>query len=137
MTIVLDACIIMYWVEGVEPYYSRVASYIKQLEGEQPRVSYAVSRISLLECLVKPVRDNEMELLQRYGEFFASRNLRIIELSPGVIDRAIQVRAFCNLKTADAMQAASALSLKGPVCFVTNDKRFGVVPGLSIRMLPE
>jgi hypothetical protein len=47
------------------------------------------------------------------------------------------VRAFCSIKTPDAIQAASALSIKGPVRFVTNDKRFGLVPGLTVSLLPE
>lgn len=138
MTIFLDACSIIYWVEMSEPYYSRVTSYLQSLEQECTGAPvYAVSRISILECLVKPLRDNDQTLIKRYGQFFESRNLQIIELSPAVIDRATQIRAFCGLKTSDAIQSAAALSITGPARFVTNDKRFGLVPGLTIRLLPE
>lgn len=138
MTIFLDACSIIYWVEIAEPYYSRIMDYFKRLEQECAGTPvYAVSRISILECLVKPLRDNDQTLIKRYGQFFKSRNLQIIELSPAVVDRATQIRAFCGLKTPDAIQAASALSINGPVLFVTNDKRFGLVPGLTISLLPE
>lgn len=138
MIIFLDACSIIYWVEMAEPWYSRLTSYFEKLEQEcEGKPVYAVSRISILECLVKPLRDTDQELLKRYSVFFASKNLKVIELNPAVIDHATQIRAFCGLKTPDAIQAASALSIKGVVRFVTNDRRFGLVPGLSISMLPE
>jgi len=138
MIIFLDACSIIYWVEMAEPWYSRLTSYFEKLEQEcEGKPVYAVSRISILECLVKPLRDTDQELLKRYSVFFASKNLKVIELTPAVIDHATQIRAFCGLKTPDAIQAASALSIKGVVRFVTNDRRFGLVPGLSISMLPE
>lgn len=138
MTIFLDACSIIYWVEMAEPYYSRIMTYLQSLEQESAGTPvYAVSRISILECLVKPLRDNDQTLIKRYGQFFAARNLQIVELSPAVVDRATQIRAFCSLKAPDAIQAASALSIKGPVRFVTNDKRFAVVPDLTVSLLPE
>lgn len=138
MTIFLDACSIIYWVEMAEPYYSRLTAYFHDLEQEcGVAVVYAVSRLSILECLVKPLRDNDQALIKRYGQFFSSRDLKIIELSPAVIDRATQVRAYCSIKAPDAIQAASALSIKGPVRFVTNDKRFTVVPDLTVSLLPE
>lgn len=138
MTIFLDACSIIYWVEMAEPYYSRLMDYFQSLEQESAGTPvYAVSRISILECLVKPLRDNDQTLIKRYGQFFAARNLQIVELSPAVVDRATQIRAFCSLKAPDAIQVASALSIHGPVRFVTNDKRFGLVPGLTISLLPE
>lgn len=138
MTIFLDACSIIYWVEMAEPYYSSLTAYFHGLEQEcGGAVVYAVSRLSILECLVKPLRDNDQALIKRYGQFFSSRDLKIIELSPAVIDRATQVRAYCSIKTPDAVQAASALSIKGPVRFVTNDKRFTVVPDLTVSLLPE
>ena len=138
MTIFLDACSIIYWVEMAEPYYSRLMAYFHLLEAECVGTPvYAVSRLSILECLVKPLRDNDQMLIKRYGQFFVSRNLQIVELCPAIIDRATQIRAFCSLKTPDAIQAASALSITAPVRFVTNDKRFGLVPGLTISVLPE
>jgi predicted nucleic acid-binding protein len=138
MTIFLDACSIIYWVEMAEPYYSRLTAYFQGIEQECGGApAYSVSRISILECLVKPLREDDQVLVKRYGHFFASRNLKIVELSPTVIDCATQVRAFCSIKTPDAIQAASALSIKGPVRFVTNDKRFGLVPGLTVSLLPE
>ncbi len=50
MTIFLDACSIIYWVEMAEPYYSRLTAYFHDLEQEcGVAVVYAVSRLSILE----------------------------------------------------------------------------------------
>jgi predicted nucleic acid-binding protein len=37
--------------------------------------------------------------------------------------------------TPDAIQAASALSIKGPVMFLTGDRQFKKVPGLNVLLV--
>lgn len=133
MTLFLDACIVIYCVEAAEPFYSRVAGALREAAGTEPDARFAVSRLSLLECLVKPLREEDRELLGRYGEFFEAPDLDIVELSPRVIDIATQLRAFHGLRTPDALQAASALSLPGGTRFITGDPRFRKVPGLDAR----
>lgn len=132
MKLFLDACIVIYWVEAADPFYSRVAETIHQMKARHPRMSFAVSRLSLLECLVKPMREKDQETIGRYGEFFQAPDLAIIELTPAVIDLATRLRAAPGLRTPDAIQAACALSLKGTVAFLTGDAVFRKVPGLDV-----
>lgn len=128
----LDACIIIYWVEAADPFYSRLAENIRELEKAHPGISFAVSRLSLLECLVKPVRENDRETLGRYATFFQAPDLQIVELTPEVIDLATRLRATHGLRTPDAIQGACALSLPEKTLFLTNDNAFRKVKGLDV-----
>lgn len=135
MKLFLDACIVIYWVEAADPFYSRVMETIHEIEKKHPRLIHAVSRLSLLECLVKPMREQDKEKIARYGEFFQAPDLSIVELSPQVIDLATRLRADTGLRTPDAIQAACALSLRGAVIFVTGDESFKKVPGLDVVLV--
>lgn len=130
----LDACAVIYRVEAVEPYLSKFKRTLARLHRSgSPEI--AVSRLSLIECRVKPLRDRDQTTLGLYHDFFGAPGLRIVELDPEVIDRATVIRAETNLTTADALQAACALALGEDVRFVTNDGKFKRVRGLDVMIL--
>jgi len=43
------------------------------------------------------------------------------------------LRAVLNLSTPDALQAASALQIAGPVRLFSNDRRLAKIPGLMVE----
>ncbi|MEI6826722.1 MAG: PIN domain-containing protein [Desulfuromonadales bacterium] len=135
MILYLDANIIIYRVEVVEPFNQKVFATIQELVTLHPDAGFAVSRLSMLECLVKPLRDQNAAEIDRYRGFFASTGLQMIEVSSQVIETATLLRARHGLRTPDAIQAASALSVKVPVTFLTGDKQFTKVPGLNVRLV--
>jgi predicted nucleic acid-binding protein len=135
MILFLDANIIIYRVEAVEPFNQQVFAAVQELVEKHPNAQFAVSRLSLMECLVKPLRDQNAAYIDRYRSFFSSTGLQIVEVSALVIDTATMLRARHGLRTPDAIQAASALSLKVPVTFLTGDKQFGKVPGLNVQLV--
>ena len=96
-------------------------------------VDVVVSRLSVLECRVKPLRDGDLALLKMYDDFFAA--IHIVELSAEVVDKATELRVRHGLKTPDALQAASALTLPGDAFFVTADVGFARVLGLEVRLI--
>jgi predicted nucleic acid-binding protein len=53
-----------------------------------------------------------------------------------IAERAAQIRADHNLRTPDAIQAATALAA-GVIGFVTNDPMFRRVPSLDVLILDE
>ncbi|MEI6704366.1 MAG: PIN domain-containing protein, partial [Deltaproteobacteria bacterium] len=73
--------------------------------------------------------------IDRYRAFFASAGLQIIEINALVIETATLLRARHGLRTPDSIQAASALSIKGPVTFLTGDRQFKKVPGLNVLLI--
>ena len=133
--IFLDACIIIYQVEAVPAFHEKVRSAVSGILAEHPGSRFSVSRLSLLECLIKPVRERNTSIIERYRSFFAASDLAIVEIGPQVIDRAIMLRADTGLRTPDAIQAASALNLPEPSIFITGDRAFSRVPGLKSHII--
>ena len=135
MRLFLDACALIYRFEGAAPFRNAAIEALAQLCAQQPSVELMVSRLSVLECRVKPLREGDAMLLKRYDEFFAS--VHIVELSAEVVDAATQLRARYGLKTPDALQAASAFVASDRALFVTADAGFTKVAGLNVRLIMQ
>lgn len=135
MIIFLDANVIIYQVEAVPAFQDHVRATIEGFLQHHPAASFAVSRLSMLECLVKPLRDQDTAAINSYREFFAASDLHIVEVTSQVIEAATWLRAHHGLRTPDAIQAASALSLKGSLVFFTGDRNFKSVPTLRVHLI--
>jgi predicted nucleic acid-binding protein len=137
MKLFLDANIIIYWVESAEPHYSKCVTMLRNLCSRYPEAQFAASRLSFLECRVKPLRDKNFQLLSKYDQFFHAKDLQIIELTSHVIDIATELRSQSGLRTPDALQVACALSLSldHDIIFVTGDIRIKNIQGLSISYI--
>jgi len=109
MNLFLDANIIIYRVEAVEPFNQQVLTTLQELVVKHPDAGFAVSRLSMMECLVKPLRDQNTAHINRYREFLYSAGLQIVEVRFLVVESATLLRARHGLRTPDAIQAASAL----------------------------
>jgi predicted nucleic acid-binding protein len=137
MRLFLDACTLIYRFEGANKFRQAATALIAQLTVDQAVVELAVSRLSVMECRVKPLRESNTALLQRYSDFFAA--VHVLELSAATIDLATEIRADYGLKTPDALQAACALlwqrDAQEEVLFVTADKSFSKVPSLAVRLI--
>jgi len=134
MMLFLDACALIYRFEGNTDFRKATVSLLAQLAAQHGgAAAVAVSRLSVLECRVKPLREGDVALLQRYDDFFAI--CHIVELSANVVEQATALRVRHGLKTPDALQAACALALPGSVCFVTGEQEFAKVAGLDVRLI--
>jgi predicted nucleic acid-binding protein len=135
MRLFLDACALIYRFEGTPAFRAATVDLIAQLSAEQPTLTVAVSRLSVLECRVKPLRDGNAALLKRYADLFAA--VQVVELSAAVVDVATRLRVRYGLKTPDALQLACALDVSAPVTLLTADKAFNAVtePGLQVRLI--
>lgn len=135
MRLFLDANTIIYLVEMVEPWYEKTRQIMQELLRIYGRTEISVSALSHLECRVKPIRENNQDLLEKYQFFFTRPRLHIQSLNAQVIDRAALLRAHHGLKTPDAIQAACALCMDEEVIFVTGDRRFDRVTDLPVEMI--
>ncbi len=133
MTIFLDASAIIYWVEAADSWFDRLQDVLFELRKRHGEIGFAVSLLSLLECRIKPLREGNQEVLDRYTAFFGRPDLVQVSLDGPVIELGTHLRARHSLSTPDALQAASALSLGSDVVFVTGDDAFGKVQGLTVR----
>lgn len=133
MTLFLDACAVIYLIEAEGRFHASVVHTLRELRERFPGARLAVSRLSVIECLVKPTRDGAAALVMAYRGFFAAPDLHMIELDAGVVDLALTLRARHGLRTPDALQAASALTLPADGRrFLTNDRRFARVAALDV-----
>lgn len=136
MIVFLDSCALIYWLEGHEPWRSKVVASLRGLRQQAGAgAGLAISRLAVLECLIQPLRDGDQRIETVYRQFFAGDDLQIVELTPSVVEQAAHLRAEYRLQTPDALHAVSALSLGGDVVFVTNDGMFSRVPNLRTDTL--
>lgn len=105
----LDACTIIYLVEGSEPFHRlTVDRLLRHREGSGSVL--VSSRLSRLECRTKPTREEDSETLALYDEFFSPGGLVLAPISEDVIERATILRAEHRfIGTPDAIHLATAM----------------------------
>lgn len=135
----LDASAVIYAVEGSPEWSEALKQQLRQLamadQASAGGLQLAISRLSWLECRVGPLRRRDAEALARFDAFFLHPDLEWVELSPAVVERATLLRAELNLRTPDALQAASCLQLGADAVMVTGDAGFQRVPTLRLALV--
>ena len=131
----LDASAIIYLLEGEPGIQRATRNVLTDLRSGDPEPAIVVSALSLLECRVHPIRTGDEARLERFDHFFANPGLAIVELDGNVIERATRLRARHGIRTPDALQAASALTLPENPAIVTGDKDFKKIPELNVHLI--
>jgi len=130
-----DASALIYLIEGAEPFAQRTRAQIARLTRRHRTLDAAVSRLSWLECRVRPARNNELDTLAAFDAFFARPDLVWVELTQDVVELATAIRVKHGLRTPDALQAASCLQLGAKHAFITGDAAFNKVAALHVKVL--
>jgi predicted nucleic acid-binding protein len=125
----LDTAPIIYLVEKVTPFYERASERLRK-----PDILLATSLLSRLETRIKPLRDNNQDLLQQFEDFFNSKIILEIGIAREVIDKAAELRAKYNFKTPDAIHLAAAITSECDV-FYTNDHRLDRCTEIKVEVL--
>lgn len=131
----LDASALIYLVDGETPWAEAVRATLQQLAFEAPDLALAVSRLSLLECRVAPLRRGDQASLDRFQALFAQPDLLVVELGASVVELATQLRANHGLRTPYALQAACCLQLGPDAVMVTGDAAFQRVQALQVHLI--
>ena len=131
----LDASALIYLIEGQEPWSKAVKTQLLQLEATSPSVTVAISRLSSLECRVRPLREGDECSLALFDAFFSRADLLWVDLSPTVVDVATDLRARFRLRTPDALQAACCLQLGPQAVLIAGDAAFARLPGLNLAVV--
>jgi len=106
---------------------------------ENGRNSGVTSVITVLEVLVKPKREGNLEAARDYQELLTTYpNLRILDVDLAVAGLAADLRAKYLIRTPDALQIAAVLHA-GASGFITNDERLKQVSeaGIEIVLLDD
>jgi predicted nucleic acid-binding protein len=131
----VDTSAVIYAVEQIEPYRSAGLPLWDALDAGQQQI--VTSDLTLLEALVKPLRDANLALTALYRRvLLGTAGLTCVPITRATLERAAGLRAGPNLRTPDAIHAATALET-GCTLFVTNDPVFRRVAGLNVAILGE
>lgn len=81
------------------------------------------------------MKTNDSAALAAYDGFFTRTDLVWVELTKDVVELAAAIRVNSNLRTPDALQAASCLQLGTDRIFLNGDKTCRRVGGLNVKGL--
>lgn len=128
--IYLDSCILLYAMEDRGARGAAVRRALADVE-----VEVASSALALQECLVRPMRERNAELRDRYLAMFD--HIETVDLDAAVFVRAAELRADFGLKTPDALHLAAA-QVSGCTELWTNDRRLATAShGLAVDIIAE
>ena len=140
----LDTVIVVFAVEGKPADQQRALDHLAVLEQAGHR--FAISELTLTECLVPVFGPADSQRLSDFFRFFHGPNLQTLSLTTAVYSRASAIRGshfYQQAATApprryglaDALHLAVAIESRCDV-FLTNDHQLANFPGISVEKLP-
>lgn len=134
-TIGLDTSPLIYFIEENTTYLDIIRPFFEALDRDEVHV--VTSTVSLLEVLVHPFRQDNLELAQQYRDILLNtEELTTLQLSPEIAEEAARLRAEHNIRTPDAIQMATALHA-GASFFLTNDGDLPSLPSMEMLLLDD
>jgi len=131
----LDTSIFIFQLEENRKYIDLVHPIFQWLE--YPASYAATSTVTMLELLVHPYRRSDVDTVNRFYALLSTQpNLHWVDLTLPLADAASRLRAEFNLKTPDAIQAASALASEA-TGFISNDSAFKRLKNLDVLILDD
>ena len=131
----LDTSIFIYQVEENNEYFHFTDSIFIWLD--EPRAQAITSTITLLELLVQPYRLGDIDRVNKFYALFSTfPHLEWLPPTLEIADMGARFRAEYSLRTADAIQAATAVS-GDATGFISNDPGVRRVAGLEVIILDD
>ena len=123
--ITLDTNCLIYYFENHPSYADILEELFTDIQNGKVRATLSV--LSILKILVKPKKDGNVFLQNKYKLLLSNYpNMKIRDVNMSVVDLASSLRAKYALKTPDAIIIATAL-LYNSKYFVSNDVRLARV----------
>jgi predicted nucleic acid-binding protein len=133
--IYIDSSIVIYTVETHALYWPSLENLWEKARSHT--YSLISSELTILECLVGPMKKGDQLMVQAYSQIFNSTDLDIVPIGRQIILHAAKLRAeIAALRTPDALHAATAKML-GCDVFLTNDNGFKRISGLDVIVLND
>lgn len=133
-TVFLDTAPLIYYIEGFKPYEKKLDKLFDL--NRQGLITFVTTTITLVEILVKPLREKKFELARQYKDLLVnSEDILIVDINIPIASQAADLRAEFGFKTPDSIQLATASLL----CdfFLTNDKRLKLEGNQEIIILDD
>jgi predicted nucleic acid-binding protein len=133
--IFLDTAPLIYFIEGHSAYQAVLNQVFEA--NDNGKFNFITSSITLLEVLVKPLREGNTKLADQYKSILTNATgIEIFEITAEISVKAADLRAKYRLQTPDAIQMATAI-LNNANYFLTNDFRLASVPEIKCITLSE
>lgn len=131
--VALDSAVFIYLIEQHPRYLPLLRPLFLQIDrGVVPAIT---SALTLLETLVVPYRLRDQELASRYESILThARGLTLVPIDLPIVRLAAEIRAATSVRTADALQLATAL-IAHCTTFLTNDRRLPALRGINVLQL--
>lgn len=100
------------------------------------KIEVVSSELTLLEKLVGPMKNGDASVVNDYEELLTITEVRLLPITATILRAAANLRAILNLKTLNAIHAASALAA-GCAQFINNDTDFDRVSALPVVNLSK
>jgi predicted nucleic acid-binding protein len=132
----LDANVFIYYLQEhprfapcIEPVFDLIAS---------GKIEAVASVLTLLEILVRPLREGRLDLADQYAAMLAgSDHLQLLPVNAEIARRGSEIRASSrSVRTPDAIQIATADVANARV-FLTNDRGIRAVAGTRTLLLED
>jgi uncharacterized protein len=127
-TIYLDSCLVIYLVEQHPRFYvplrARIAAFSEAV--------FSVSALTRLECLTRPLREQDSGLVERFESFLQTCDM--LPIDDGVLHAALDWRV-AGLKTPDALHVAVAKRHRCTAFWTNDDRLAKAVPEWSDNVL--
>jgi predicted nucleic acid-binding protein len=133
--VAIDTSVFIFHVEENPRYVELADAVFDWLE--TPRAHAVTSTITMLELLCQPYRASDIHRVNRFYALLTTyQNLDWIPPTLEQADLGARLRADHDLKTPDAIQAATALACQA-TGFVSNDRNLRKVAGLEVIVLDD
>lgn len=120
MRVYLDANVIIYLIEGEPGIRAAAMKRIAEIDAQVGSV-IITSRLSRLECRVKPLRGGDLPLLAIYDTLFGHNRVHLTDITAPIVERATDLRARYGFRTPDAVHLATAIEARADL-FLTGDE---------------
>jgi predicted nucleic acid-binding protein len=134
-SVFLDTAPLIYFIEGNSQYQEKLNQLFDL--NDKGHFVFITSSITLLEVLVKPLKDGQIKLAEKYIDILTNaRGIEMLEVTNALAIKAAELRAKYNLRTPDAIQLATAIEYNADY-FLTNDLRLKSVVEVNSIVLSE
>jgi predicted nucleic acid-binding protein len=130
-----DTNAIIYYLEQLEPFYEIVLPLFESIGTEE--IQAYTSEFTLTEMLIKPMKENAIELVQDIKDLLLDPDLFVLtKTHQELFIKAAELGGRHGLRSADAIHFASAIENHCHY-FVTNDKKFKSQQGVKVLIVND
>lgn len=131
----LDTAPLIYFIEGNSGYQEKLEKLFKL--NDENYFKFLTSVITLLEVLVKPLKDGETSVVAQYKTILANADgIDIFDITTPIAVKSAEIRAKYNIRTPDSIQVATAIACNAEY-FLTNDFGLKSITEITVITLAE